>query len=54
MDAPTAEIDVSLIDWMLSRTPEERLAVLQNFVDGVLAIQKLNGLPQDPRIAGTA
>lgn len=27
-------VDVSLIRWMLSLTPEERLDVLQTFVDG--------------------
>ncbi|MCX5743571.1 MAG: hypothetical protein NT062_13855 [Proteobacteria bacterium] len=28
-------VDVSLIRWMLSLTPEERLDVLQGFVDSV-------------------
>lgn len=28
-------VDVTLVRWMLSLTPEERLAVLQGFVDSV-------------------
>lgn len=28
-------VDVTLIRWMLSRSPEERLAVLQGFADSV-------------------
>lgn len=32
-------IDVSLIRWMLSLTPAERLAVLQGFVDSVNAVR---------------
>jgi hypothetical protein len=35
-------VDVSLIRWMLSLTPEERLAVLQGFVDSVW---ELRGAP---------
>lgn len=31
-------VDVSLIRWMLSLTPDERLDVLQTFVDGVTGI----------------
>lgn len=31
-------VDVSLIRWMLSLTPDERLDVLQTFVDGVAGI----------------
>ena len=31
--------DDSLILWMLELTPEKRLEALQNFVDGVVAIQ---------------
>jgi hypothetical protein len=29
------DVDVTLIRWMLSLSPEERLAVLQGFVDSV-------------------
>jgi hypothetical protein len=32
-------IDVSLIRWMLSLTPEQRLDVLQGFVDSVAALK---------------
>ena len=31
-------VDVTLIRWMLSLSPEERLAVLQGFVDSVAAM----------------
>jgi hypothetical protein len=31
-------VDVSLIRWMLSLTPDERLDVLQAFVDGVVGV----------------
>jgi hypothetical protein len=31
-------VDVSLIRWMLSLTADERLAVLQGFVDSVAAL----------------
>jgi hypothetical protein len=36
-------VDLSLIRWMLSLTPAERLQVLQNHVNRVLAIRELNG-----------
>lgn len=32
-------VDLSLIRWMLSLTPLERLNVLQDFVDGALALR---------------
>lgn len=32
-------VDVTLIRWMLSLTPMERLDVLQDFVDGALALR---------------
>lgn len=35
-------VDVTLIRWMLSLTPAERLAVLQQFVNSVLAIRARN------------
>ena len=35
-------VDLTLIRWMLSLTPAERLQVLQQNVDAILAIQKLN------------
>ena len=35
-------MDLTLIRWMLSLTPAERLQVLQNQVDAILAIRKLN------------
>ena len=31
-------VDVTLIRWMLSLSPEERLAVLQGFVDSIAAL----------------
>ena len=31
-------VEVTLIRWMLSLSPEERLAVLQGFVDSVVAL----------------
>ena len=33
-------VDISLIRWMLSLTLEERLAVLQGFVDSVEALRR--------------
>ena len=35
---PDDGVDVSLIRWMLGLSPEERLAVLQGFVDSVAEI----------------
>jgi hypothetical protein len=35
-------VDVSLIRWMMSLTPAERLQVLQDFVDSVHEIRELN------------
>jgi hypothetical protein len=35
-------IDITLIRWMLSLTPAERLKVLQRHVNRVLAIRELN------------
>jgi hypothetical protein len=32
-------VDVTLIRWMLSLSPEERLAALQGFVDSIAALQ---------------
>jgi hypothetical protein len=46
MNAPS-DHDDSLILWMLSLTPAERLAVLQDNVNAVLKIRALNGLPAD-------
>jgi hypothetical protein len=36
-------VDLTLIRWMLSLTPAERLQFLQNHVNGILAIRALNG-----------
>jgi hypothetical protein len=36
---PEDGVDVSLIRWMLSLTADERLAVLQGFVDSVAAVR---------------
>ena len=35
-------VDLSLIRWMLSLTPAERLQFLQRQVNAILAIRKLN------------
>jgi hypothetical protein len=35
-------VDLTLIHWMLSLTPAERLQFLQGHVNGILAIQRLN------------
>ena len=35
-------VDLSLIRWMLSLTPAERLAYLQRHVNRILAIRELN------------
>jgi hypothetical protein len=48
-------VDVSLIRWMLSLTPRERLRTLQDFVDSVQEILDKNGdaqLPGGPTNAG--
>jgi hypothetical protein len=36
-------VDLTLVRWMLSLTPAERLQFLQNHVNGILAIRALNG-----------
>jgi hypothetical protein len=38
------EIDVSLIRWMLSLTPAERLETLQNHVRGIMRLRGENDL----------
>lgn len=35
-------VDLTLIRWMLSLTPAERLQVLQDHVNAILTIQELN------------
>ena len=35
-------VDLTLIRWMLSLTPADRLAFLQRHVNSILAIRKLN------------
>lgn len=37
-------VDVTLIRWMLDLTPEQRLAVLDNYVKDVLEIREANGI----------
>jgi hypothetical protein len=37
-------IDLSLIRWMLSLTPEQRLDILEDQINCVLEIRKLNGI----------
>lgn len=38
-DVASDGVDLGLIRWMLSLTPLERLDVLQDFVDGALALR---------------
>ncbi len=37
-------VDLTLIRWMLSLTPAERLEVLQNHVNAILEIWELNAV----------
>ncbi len=43
VESPASEssdgVDLTLIRWMLSLTPMERLEALQDFVDGALALR---------------
>jgi len=41
-------VDLTLIRWMLSLTPAERLDVLQDFVNDILEIRELNGVEELP------
>ncbi|HMC62136.1 MAG TPA: hypothetical protein VKJ01_23275 [Candidatus Solibacter sp.] len=43
-------VDVSLIRWMLSLTPAERLATLQEFVDFVAEVRSRNA--EEPILRG--
>jgi len=36
-------VDLSLIRWMLSLTPSERLAFLEDRINDILTIRELNG-----------
>jgi hypothetical protein len=36
-------VDLTLIDWMLSLTPAERLEFLEQQINCILEIQELNG-----------
>jgi hypothetical protein len=38
-DQPRTDGDASLIRWMLALNPEERLAVLQGFVDSTIELR---------------
>jgi hypothetical protein len=42
-DYDESGVDLSLIRWMLSLTPAERLRFAQECINNVLAIQALNG-----------
>ncbi|HEY5936772.1 MAG TPA: hypothetical protein VIU61_19120 [Kofleriaceae bacterium] len=48
-ETPRDEVDVTLIRWMLSLTADERLAVLQGFVDSVEAMRPGPESDNDPR-----
>jgi hypothetical protein len=37
-------VDLTLIRWMLSLTPAERLAFLEERIDDILAIRELNAV----------
>jgi hypothetical protein len=41
-------VDVTLIRWMLSLTPAERLAVLQDFTDFVWKVRNANAPESEP------
>jgi hypothetical protein len=41
-------VDVTLIRWMLSLTPAERLAVLQDFTDFVWEVRDANATESKP------
>jgi len=44
-------VDLTLIRWMLSLTPAERLATLQQYVDSLLSVRARNSearLPANP------
>ena len=49
---PVSEVDITLIRWMRSLTPAERLQYLEDSVDFVLryrgAAQRKKQLPRDP------
>jgi len=50
-------VDLTLIRWMLSLTPAERLATLQQYVDSVLSVSAWNSetrLPANPANPDTA
>jgi len=36
-------VDLTLIRWFLSLTPAERLEYVEQHVNGIIAVQKLNG-----------
>jgi hypothetical protein len=42
-DQPRTDGDASLIRWMLALSPEERLAVLQGFVDSAIELAAMAG-----------
>ena len=44
----TDGVDVTLIGWMLSLTPEQRLAVLQDRTDFVWEMQTANATEPEP------
>jgi hypothetical protein len=43
-------VDVTLIRWMLSLSPEERLAVLQGFVDSIAALSSHESSDSDAKV----
>ena len=41
-------VDLTLVRWMLSLTPDQRLQVLQDFVNALIEIREENGLSGYP------
>jgi hypothetical protein len=55
MTPESSGVDLTLIRWMLSLTPDERLDVLQKFVDEVEEIREYRARNTDPsRSSGPA
>jgi hypothetical protein len=44
-------VDITLVRWMLSLSPEDRLAVLQGFTDSVFELTHDSSATQVPRSA---
>ena len=40
-------VDLTLVRWMLSLTPDERLQLLENLVNAINQVRRDNGIPTD-------